>query len=195
MYQKRRGNGVVILLKFDGQVMFIPGRIAGDYSRRPQMGVSFVTTDRTVKRVAATQCNEGKWQILVADVGKLRLVDIYISPRAIKWHWKEFLRMLSEYRRHSHSTVVCGDFNARYKTWSKYGSENTGGMQLSRYLQIRSELSEGDRLRDTPRYKLCAPLEPTSYHDKAGIIVQNLNLDPEHPLSSVVQPWLQKAPR
>lgn len=172
-YQKRYESGVVIPLKFEGQVISIPGRETGEKGSRPNMGIAFVTKGRTMKRVARLQCKQGNWQLLVVDVGKLRLLGVYISPNALTEHWKEFLRMLSEYRHRKHPTVVCGDFNARHKAWSRYGSENTGGAQLCRYLQLHAETGEDGQARSNPKYNLRAPREPTSYQDKAGVITRS----------------------
>lgn len=84
------------------------------------MGVAFLTREKGIlRREAAFEGNNQKWQILVVKTRGSRMIGIYASPSASADDWNELDVQIRRVRRLGGRSGVCGDLNARHTSWDR----------------------------------------------------------------------------
>ncbi len=81
------------------------------------------------------------FQMVIAQVGKVKCGVVYISPKATRTETEECLRMLNTHSRGN--SIIGGDWNARHKQWTK---SNRRGNQLAR-MGHREEMGDSTSKR------------------------------------------------
>ena len=157
--QGRRKDGTVDPLEFEGQIISIPG-VREHSAGHPSMGVAFLAKRTRLKRIASLQGKTKKWQMLVVETDRLRLIGVYAKPKMPRPDWVELLARLESYKANSRPTVVSGDLNAIYSAWSD-GTANPGGEALRKHLRLGPTRGEPPSSQTPAQYNLHAPAHPT----------------------------------
>ena len=158
--QGRRKDGTVDPLDFEGQIISIPGVKKPGSAGHPSMGIAFLSKSTRLKRVAALQGKEKKWQMLVVETDRLRLIGVYSKPKMPRPDWLELLSRLDTYKANSRPTIVGGDFNAHHSAWTD-GITSPGGEALRSHLRLGSTRGAPPLTTLPALYHLHAPREPT----------------------------------
>ena len=171
--QGRRRDGTPIPMEFAGTKISMPAVISSGPAG-VSMGIAFVTKTEPLRRVASLQCDNARWQMLVVETRRLRLIGVYIRPSSNKATWETLLAHLKTYRAKSRPTVVCGDFNAHHTRWTK-GPKDVGGNALHKWL---NEAVGPEGAKSTAStFTLHAPSVPTySMASSTGLAEATLDL-------------------
>lgn len=86
-----------------------------------------------MRKIAALQCPNERWQLLVVEAERVRFIGVYIRPRSTKARWKDLLATITRYRANSRPTIVFGDLNAHHRLW-KTDTSDAGGRALHSWL-------------------------------------------------------------
>ena len=157
--QGRRKDGTVNPLEFVGQIISIPG-VRENTAGHPSMGVAFLAKRTKMKRIASLQGKSKKWQMLVVETDRLRLIGVYAKPKMPRPDWLELLSRLDTYKAKSRPTIVTGDFNAHYCAWTD-GTSSPGGEALRNYLRLGPTRGDPPLSQTQAQYILHAPAQPT----------------------------------
>ena len=109
-----------------------------------------------MKRVAAFEGKRGKWQMLVVAIKGIRVIGVYASPSASAADWAELLSQIRKMRAAPGRSVICGDLNARHKTWDPKAKTTAGGKAVLKLLHPA-------RGKEKALFNLRAPPGPTRY--------------------------------
>ena len=154
--QARLRDGTVVPLEFTGTRISMPGVQQPGGAGHPSMGIAFLSKTEKMKRVAAVQCPNDRWQILVVETDRVRMIGIYVRPKTTRADWLLFLAQLEHFKANVRPTIVCGDFNAHHTAWTK-GPRDAGGTALHAHLK---GVPSGALAR-AAHYSLHAPDSPT----------------------------------
>lgn len=80
------------------------------------MGVAFVSKPTKLTCVASLQGTNNILKTLVVDTKSLRLIGIYAKPRTPLTDWLVLLKTPDSKYAATRPTMVCGAFNAQYRT-------------------------------------------------------------------------------
>ncbi len=99
----------------------------------PEQGKSSGGVSLFLRKVAGSRVifkqSEKNFQLIIAQVGHIKIGAVYISPSATKEETEECLRMINMHARGRE--IVCGDWNARHKRWDRVS--NRRGNQAVRW--------------------------------------------------------------
>lgn len=114
-----------------------------------------------MRRVAALQSATNRWQMMVVETERTRVIGIYMRPHSTRADWKDLLGRITQYRAKSRPTIVAGDFNVQHRTWTK-GKTDVGGRALHAWMNEQQAGGPGPHHANRRAgYKLNAPTEPT----------------------------------
>ena len=155
--QATRKDGTVVPLDFIGTRISMPGVKELGTAGHASMGIAFVSKTISLKRIASLQCPHARWQMLVVETDRLRIIGVYIRPKTQRPDWLQLLARVRQYTANIRPTIVCGDFNAHHPEWTT-GKADAGGSCL-RTLTCKD--SAGLPGRNGTRFAMNAPAEPT----------------------------------
>ena len=96
--QARRRDGTVVPLDFEGTRISMPGVRPPGAAGQPSMGIAFLAKRVALKRVASIQCPRDRWQLLVVDTDRLRLIGVYVRPKTSRADLQQLLMTLHSYK-------------------------------------------------------------------------------------------------